>query len=120
MASKRKRAAFVTIDIPIYEAKVAVYTNWDGVMEDIVETQREWYEGKNPPMGCVFDTEMGTLGVYVAKKRDINTIAHECFHAACFILGEAGVDLRPNRSNEAYAYLVGWLTERVYAALNNK
>ena len=45
------------------------------------------------------------------------TIAHEIFHAVTLILSEIGMDFKILVNDEAYAYLIGYLTEQVYKNL---
>lgn len=42
-------------------------------------------------------------------------IAHEAFHAACFILNHIGMQLT-RESEEAYAYLIGYLVDEIHKA----
>ena len=44
---------------------------------------------------------------------DINTFAHESFHAAVDILGSCDIKLSYD-TNEVFAYLIGYFTECVY------
>lgn len=44
---------------------------------------------------------------------DYGTLAHEIFHAVTFILTRIGMSLT-NESDEAYAYLIGYLTKEIY------
>lgn len=46
-------------------------------------------------------------------------LAHEIFHAAHFILDRVGMRLSMD-SDEAFAYLIGYLTERVYDRVATK
>ena len=43
----------------------------------------------------------------------IGVISHEIFHAATFILARIGMAMEIGSSDEAYAYLVQYLTEQV-------
>jgi len=65
----------------------------------------------------------GTFAVHSKEKSDIGVIwldsnakphvvAHEAFHAACWMLGESGVWLT-NSSEEAYAYCLAWLIKQI-------
>lgn len=45
------------------------------------------------------------------------TLAHEIFHAATFLLDKAGAKLKVGVSDEAYAYLIGYLTTEIYKKL---
>lgn len=44
----------------------------------------------------------------------VGVIAHEVFHAVTFILERINIPLDLNTSDEAYAYLIGYLTEEIY------
>lgn len=46
------------------------------------------------------------------------TLAHEIFHIVTFVMDLAGMKLEVMVSDEAYAYLVGYLTENIYKELN--
>lgn len=46
-----------------------------------------------------------------------DTLAHECFHAASFVLDSRGVKLSAE-SNEAYAYFLGSLVSRSLELIN--
>lgn len=45
-------------------------------------------------------------------------LVHEIFHCAEFILSKVGIKLS-NKSDEAYAYLMGYITENIFNNLNN-
>jgi hypothetical protein len=45
------------------------------------------------------------------------TLNHEIFHCACFILERVGI-IYSETSDEAYAYLIEYLTKQIYAELN--
>jgi len=44
---------------------------------------------------------------------DLATLQHEIFHCANFILNRVGIQLDDN-SDEAYAYLIEYLTKQIY------
>jgi hypothetical protein len=49
-----------------------------------------------------------------AKKVDmINNIVHEAFHATTFVLERVGMTMDLNTSDEAYAYLLAYLTKEI-------
>jgi len=57
-------------------------------------------------------------GVIVVKREQsgaalIGTLAHEVFHVVHSMLQERAVKLRDNDSNEAHAYLIGYLMEEI-------
>ncbi len=49
---------------------------------------------------------------------DYGTLAHEVFHAATFIMDRIGVELKVLVSDEAYAYLIGFITRSIYKEIN--
>ena len=48
---------------------------------------------------------------------DYGTLQHEIFHATTFILDKIGMEMSLYKSDEAYAYLIGWLTTKIYNKL---
>ena len=50
---------------------------------------------------------------------DLATLQHEIFHAVTFIMDAVGMKLSDD-SDEAYAYLIGYITEMVYTKLKIK
>lgn len=51
---------------------------------------------------------------------DYGFLQHEIFHATSFILHRIGMKLKIGVSDEAYAYLVGYLTEKIYEEIEKK
>lgn len=70
----------------------------------------------NPNSGVTFSDGHFTL-IALPFHTDIpqlaNTVAHEVFHAVHAILREKGLKLT-NASEEAYAYLTGYITEKLW------
>lgn len=54
---------------------------------------------------------------YLGDEDSIGTIAHELLHATSFILDEAGISFS-TQTQEAYAYLIGYLAKEVTKGLN--
>lgn len=50
------------------------------------------------------------------KTSEYGTLQHEIFHAIDFIFRKIGISLSAD-SDEAYAYLIGYLTEKIYEKL---
>ena len=50
------------------------------------------------------------------KASEYGTLQHEIFHAIDFIFRKIGISLSAD-SDEAYAYLIGYLTEKIYEKL---
>lgn len=59
--------------------------------------------------------------VYLPKEpsdaKDMGTLVHELFHAAYFILQKAGIDCNDS-ADEAYAYLLQFLSEKVFTSFS--
>lgn len=51
------------------------------------------------------------------KYRFIGNISHEVFHAVTFIMWKLGMKLELETSDEAYSYLIGYLTEKILKEL---
>lgn len=50
--------------------------------------------------------------VWLSPKANIGVLVHEIFHAACHILGDAGVHLVPD-TEETYAYFIQYLYDKL-------
>lgn len=50
---------------------------------------------------------------HVPMIEDYGTLAHEVFHCVDFLMTDIGVPLT-KESNEAYAYLIGYITKKVH------
>lgn len=53
---------------------------------------------------------------HVSDAHYLGVLAHECFHAAEFVLGHRGMALT-DASDEAYAYYIAWMVRNVYKRL---
>ena len=51
---------------------------------------------------------------YPITSGDYACLAHEIFHCVTFIMERVGIKFDLNVSDEAYAYLVGYLTKEIY------
>lgn len=61
----------------------------------------------------------GDVVIWVRKSFDIKTIVHEIFHAVYFVMDKVGIMLT-NCSDEAFAYLAGYIGEKVFDAINSE
>lgn len=102
------------IKVPIYDfAKIKVIITDKvlelSIMKAVVEENDDFFKG------IVF-TRKGTYYMVLNMQRLTHpntTIPHECAHLVFDILDTAGVKLG-RKSEEAYTYLLGYLTEEVY------
>ena len=46
--------------------------------------------------------------------QDIGDLSHEIFHACCFVMSRVGISFDMETSDEAYAYLIGFITKKVF------
>lgn len=122
------------IFVPIYEAMVIVSYNssqdtlikalkQNEVCDEkdvlIFEMSKEEYA---PTLKGAITIEMGSVFIVDISKHDNklslhNTIAHEIFHVVHLLLSQKGFKLT-DESQEAYAYLTGYLTEEIYREWN--
>lgn len=51
------------------------------------------------------------------KHQTYSTASHEIFHAVSFIMERVGMKLELRVSDEAYAYLIGYLTKEIFKRL---
>ena len=49
---------------------------------------------------------------------DCSIVSHEIFHAVTVLLNEIGMPFSLEHNDEAYAYLIGYVTEQFYKQLN--
>lgn len=66
------------------------------------------------------DKNQSLIRVYNIPKicEDYGTLQHEIFHAVTYILDRVGMKLKLRTSDEAYAYLIGYITKEVYLRIN--
>lgn len=62
--------------------------------------------------------DSGQVVLWMPNSKDKATLAHEIFHIVCYIMEKVGISLR-YESEEAYAYLIGFITDKVNDALNS-
>lgn len=60
----------------------------------------------------------GQTALWIQDINDKGTIAHEIFHIACYIMERAGISLC-HESDEAYAYLIGYITNKINDILDS-
>ncbi len=69
---------------------------------------------------CLFSTGASIIRIRQIPRTayQFGNVAHEIFHVASAILDHMGMKLEILVSDEAYAYLIGHLTEQIYERLN--
>lgn len=79
------------------------------------------YSSKNSTgLAAMFSTNQSIIRLPKLPEttREFGTLAHEIFHVAAFILDRIGMKLEIMKSDEAYAYLIGFITTRFYEETN--
>lgn len=68
--------------------------------------------------GAFSEANIGVVRIldYPKTPEDYGTLAHEIFHCADMILRDVGVSL-DNSSQETYAYLIGYITSKIYECI---
>lgn len=68
----------------------------------------------------VYDAKFNTFFIWMPEKpktaQEAGTLAHEIFHATCAMLENMGMALSDD-SEEAYAYTIGFITEKLNEAM---
>ena len=104
--------------IPIYERilKVIVCEDTKTGLEAIAykefDGEEDWIEA------TVIEDPKGAINVIIKSDATINTICHESFHVVTAVLDGAGMGLC-DKSEEAYAYLIGWVAERIEKSIDS-
>lgn len=79
------------------------YSEFDG--------EEDWVEA------TVIEDPKGVINLIIKPDATINTICHESLHVVTAILSSAGLELC-YKSEEAYAYLIGFIAEIIEKAVN--
>lgn len=68
---------------------------------------------------CLFKSGQSLIRIKAKPKipQEFGTLAHEIFHIATALLWRIGMKLKLKSSDEAYAYLIGYLTTEIYKKL---
>lgn len=65
-------------------------------------------------------SNLSIIRIKVKDKIPHSVIAHEVFHITTFIMERIGMELIVMKSDEAYAYLIGYLTDKIYCIMDGK
>lgn len=117
------------INIPIYEHDVLISVDEtdDELYEQVKhsfksrdEFDNSWinFESSNARTIC-HDRDGYCIIRFKKEPLKHSLIAHEAFHATHFILDRVGIRLSDD-SDEAFAYLLGYIIENIYLCLDRK
>lgn len=105
-----KKSGRSKIHIPIYDRTIRV--NITKNIEKHVKLIDDGEFDGGDAYAVVIEDKDGYINLIIHPKANINTICHEAFHITSGVLEAAGLEL-VGGSEEAYAYLIGWLTEKI-------
>lgn len=99
-------------DKPLFNKLISV-----GVDKD--EVHEAAYENTGKGRYCLFKNGQSLIRILKKPKapEDYGHLQHEIFHVASALLWRIGVRLKIKTSDEAYAYLIGYLTTEIYKKL---
>lgn len=66
------------------------------------------------------ETGQTIIRFYTWESCTMATVAHEIFHAVTLILDRIGLIFDIDKNDEAYAYLIGYVTQEFYNVWNKK
>ena len=103
-------------EIPIYERLLKVVVCED-IRTGLEIIESNDFEGEEDTVeATVIEDNKGGINVIIKPNANINTICHESLHVVTAVLAHAGLKLTDD-SEEAYAYLIGWVSERIDKAI---
>lgn len=109
----KKKKSWVSIRPEMFRAgNIEFHTNTRTLVKNIraagTSCKRDYFD--HCAGACRYSTlqEHSVLYIYVGDGK-LDTLVHECFHAAVRYLAWVGVPLVHNSSNEAYAYFLEYL-----------
>lgn len=109
------------IRVPIYDLPIIIHVT------DYIKEVSEKIDGEKDDTiidneATVLIDKLGITNLVIRPDATINTICHESFHIMVNIMDDIGMTLSDS-SEEAYAYLIGWISEKIsetIIAYNNK
>lgn len=122
---KKKGKNFI-IPLVIYPFDILVSINEtdDHIREHFKKYEIEegnFFEGRITTARTLqFETGQTIIRFYTWESCTMATVAHEIFHAVTLILDRVGMPFDIEKNDEAYAYLIGYVTQEFYNVWNNK
>lgn len=135
MVKKKKKTGPINfiVDAAIYPFDVMVSIGQDilqlesslnkhgiKLRQDVMDTTLGYRNDKSP--GTSIMLQSGQMIIRLRNlpetSADYGVLAHEIFHIATFILEEVGIKYSHAVSDEAFSYLIQFLTENIYKQIN--
>ena len=105
------------IRIPIYDRSLIIVVTND-IKKAIVKYCPEEAEESDCNLeATVVHDNMGRMNLMIQPDANINVICHEALHITVTTLDDAGMEMSES-SEEAYAYLIGWVAEQIQTVIN--
>lgn len=109
----------------IYPFDILVYfgndrNNMCGILAEkgVPSTDIEWLKVQDYRSGKSVMLPNGQTLLWMPNEPNtkylLSVLAHEIFHCACMVLERCGMVYEPDVSDEAYAYLLQHITEKIY------
>ena len=125
MKKKEKGAISFGIDVSIYNTYVIVVIGQSKYINKCLSKRglkKIDISNVKGAAGYTFQLEEGIL-LWLKQKPpftafNMGCLVHEIFHCTEFILSRVGLKLS-KKSDEAYAYLMGYITENIFNTINN-
>ena len=121
---KKNKAINFIIPLVVYPFDLMVSINETDVqLESILDkyfinedTLWKWHNATAVGRFCLFSTNQGLIRLrhYPTTPFDYGCLQHEIFHYVTHILDRMGIKLVLLKSDEAYSYLVGYITQEIY------
>lgn len=106
------------IEIPIYGRLFNIIVT-DDIQNALRSIDFHDFDENETLEGSVLTDDDGLMNLIIKPNADMNTICHEAFHITCNVLHDAGMKLC-NKSEEGFAYLIGWISGEIDKELKRK
>jgi hypothetical protein len=117
---KKKKLNFI-IPLIIYpfDVMVSLGQSDKALKADLLKYDIEWDDnikcvGKGRFVLFFTNQSLIRLSIYPKTFEDYGALQHEVFHCVTMVLDRIGMKFIPRKSDEAYSYLIGYLTTEIY------
>lgn len=104
-----------TIRVPIFYT----YITFSDCADDVFYTEEEQETAYKAYGQTGWYPERG-VSIYIQPNAPVDTLIHECVHAAGLILKFRGITYGTPPDDEILAYLTGWIYENLNKQINRK
>lgn len=88
--------------------------------KDLHSERHQWMPGSYGQYNMYPNGQFGLIRMHnlPSTSKDWGALAHEIFHVVACIAEQVGLQLLPGTSDEAYAYMISYITTELYEAIN--